>query len=88
MLRMAGTRLGTRCEPPNAHLPHGALHALTVHGVTFLVPLSRHPSGSVKGPIGINVIDSMLEGDLVGIRPDGPVIEAGAVEAQPVGLDR
>jgi len=53
-----------------------------------MVQLSRHSPGSVKRSIGVNVIDAMLQRDLLGIRPDGPVIEARAVEASQRGLRR
>ena len=86
MAGLGQTRMRSRRNTPNPHLVHVALHPLAVDGMAFPLQLRGDATRPVEGALGIDFVDPVLERPLHRPRPDGPVIQARAVEAQQCGL--
>ena len=71
----------------DTHFPHIPLDALPIHPPLLMPELRGNAPGPVKRMGGINLVDPMFQGNFLGIRPDGPVIQAGAIKTQQIGLD-
>jgi len=82
MVWMGRAGMRSRGNPPDAHLPHIPLNPFAIHRVAVVDQLGGNPPRSIERVGGIEFVNAMFERHFFRIRPDGPVIEARAVETE------
>ena len=86
MSRVTLAQVGTWADARNAHLAHVPLHRFAVDRSSFLVQYHRDPARAIKRMRGVDFVNAVLEGNLLGRGRHWLIVQARAIQAEQLGL--
>ena len=75
VLKIPFAEIGARVNAFDAHLPHGGLNAFAPHGKPFLLKGNGHLPASVKGVLGVDLINPVPKPNLFLRDSHRPVVQ-------------